>query len=120
MTTTTSPRAASRAPLYQGTEPLPLTNAPPWIQNSTGRAASSAAGVNTLRYKQSSSVGMLLPLPPRNASIPPSDWTELARCFVQSSTPSHAATGDGALKRSGPTGGAAYGTPRNWSTPAFS
>ena len=40
-----------------GVEPLPVENPPPWIQTIVGRFASSAAGVHTLRYRQSSPVG---------------------------------------------------------------
>ena len=49
VTTTTSPRAASDAPSYQGVAPLPVTKAPPCIHTSTGRRAPSQPGVNTFR-----------------------------------------------------------------------
>ena len=105
-------------PLYQGVEPLPETNPPPWIQTITGRAPSSTAGVTTLRVRQSSSQSGSGPV-----SRPPS---APAACHdtgpnrVASRVSAHGSAGSGGRNRSGPVGGAAYGMPANSTMPSFS
>ena len=57
VTTTTSCFRQMFVPSYQGEEPEPVLNPPPWIQNITGRLAPSSAGVQTLSTRQSSLCG---------------------------------------------------------------
>ena len=54
MTTTTSPRPASRAPSASSSLLVPLENAPGWNHTITGRRAVSVAGVHRFRCRQSS------------------------------------------------------------------
>ena len=89
-----------------------MTNAPPWIQNRTGRCASSSAGVKTLSVRQpaSSTTGSAAPIivssidgfcgatGPKRVGVAHAR-PRLDRC--------------GGRKRSAPTGGAAYGIERN-------
>jgi hypothetical protein len=94
-----------RVPSYQGTAPLPVTKAPPWIHTMTGRRPSSTAGVWTLRYRQSSSQFTLF-----DESSEPSP-TALCGAHglkrLASRVPSHGLADCGGRKRRGPTGGAA-------------
>src|SRR5271165_1229314 len=57
VTTTTSCFRATLVPSYQGEDPEPVLNPPPWIQNITGRFALSSPGVQTFRIRQSSLCG---------------------------------------------------------------
>src|SRR4030095_3593340 len=99
VTTTMSPRVARFLPSYSGSEPEPSVKPPPWIQKKTGRFALSAAGVYTLRYRQSSSRGPLAAVP--GIGLVP--WiAELANAFA-GRTPAQAWAG----------GVAAKGRPRN-------
>src|SRR5262249_53530948 len=91
-------------------EPAPMTKAPPWIQTITGRRAPSVAGVQTLRKRQSSSIG---------ASSNPIMPSALAFCIacarnrVASRMSALAGGGEGARKRRGALGGAGREMPRN-------
>src|SRR3954469_23270798 len=117
VTATISPRRANDAPWYIGIEPEPVTKAPPWSQTTTGRRASSGAGVQTLSVRQSSlgAATMLRPL-----------VTALAACMacgpkrVASRRPVQDSGGWGGANRNGPSGGRAYGTPRKTTTPRSS
>jgi hypothetical protein len=91
---------------------VPSTLPPPWIHTITA-ARCATGGAHTLRYRQSSeSSGWGAP------------W--LAACgqrklnAAASSAPSYAAGGCGGAQRQRPSGGAAYGTPRNSRTPVGS
>jgi hypothetical protein len=118
LTTTTSSRCASWVPWYQGTELDPVWKPPPWIHTSTGRWPSSAVGVATFRNRQSSDWSKRPA--PSMASRPPTPCGAMAPKRLPSRTPDHGSTGWGGLKRSGPTGGAANGMPRNIHTPSRS
>src|SRR5689334_16548269 len=93
-------------------------NAPPWIQNNTGRARSSQAGVYTLRYSESSP--LTGGLPPSNFAIANSVCADWIENFDASSTPSQSRSRLGGCQRSDPTGGDAYGMPRKICTPLCS
>src|ERR1700733_11678685 len=99
--------------------PAPLARPPPWIMNRTGspRPAPSwaawpgwPAGAKTLRNRQSSVSS--------RGPLPLGSWAQRFPYEVASRTPVQGCTGWGACQRNAPTGGAAYGTPRNWSTPS--
>ena len=113
VTTTTSPCCDELACRRRSAiEPAPLTNAPPWIQNMTGRFASSSAGVVTLRVRHCASSHVGGAAPSIFSSGDGSCGANGLAC-VASSTPSHGTGGAGGRKRSLPTGGAANGMPRN-------
>ncbi len=92
-------------PSYQGAEPVPVVNAPPWIHTSTGRRASSHPGVQTFRVRQSSLIGR--PSVPMNRSSGPRSCGAMGPYSVAGRTPPHAGGRSGGAKRSGPTGAAA-------------
>ena len=86
-----------------------MPNPPPWMRNSTGRDPSSAAGVHTLRTRQSSpSIPSVCGMPNTvrtSANLPP--WGGPALCGLAgpgvsaSRTPGHGAGGSGARNRAG-------------------
>jgi hypothetical protein len=104
VTTTAGPAAASFAPSYAGTEPLPWTFAPPWMKTSTGSAL-APSGAQTFSVTQSS-----LPV---NAPPPTIVGPEVAACgqtgpnAVASRSADTQDAGAGGRQRSSPTGGAA-------------
>ncbi len=91
--------------------------APPCSHTITGsRAPGAGAGVHTLRFRQSS--------PGTSGSGSSAAYVGVYGTLgavgpyaPASRTPSQAAGGAGAAKRSAPTGGAAYGTPRKTAMP---
>src|SRR3954451_8560320 len=109
MVTTMTPCPASPVGLYSS--PAPVRSEPPCIQNITGRLPVLApAGVNTLRYRQFS-----------DALATPNEDDGCGQCgakLVAARTPGQRAAGRGGCQRSAPTGGAAYGMPRNSSVAA--
>jgi hypothetical protein len=107
VTTTTSPRAASTEPSYQGMEPEPLTNAPPWIHTMTGSGSLESferRGVQTFNVRQSSDISAPMP---RVVSSTVGACIAAGPVDPASRTPSHARTGSGGRNRSAPSGGAA-------------
>src|SRR6266702_3167533 len=89
--------------------PSPPVNAPPWIHTMTGRPPRPVAvGVYTFRYRQSSDV--LVVMTPV-AMLPV--WAQVFPGHVASLIPVHGAAGWGGCHRRAPTGGAAYGMPKN-------
>src|SRR3954452_18618230 len=80
-------------------------------------AGEASAGANTLRYRQSSD-----PTSPSPSSST-NGWARLRSCTLAlplwsaASSPCHGCGGRGAFQRSGPTGGAAYGIPRQTRAP---
>src|SRR5689334_4578900 len=106
VTTTTSPFTANDVPSYHWVDPEPLVNDPPWIHTITGRRPASAAGVQTLRNRQSSDCAGIVP-PPNIPSNGESGWIAGAPNSSASRTSLHGSTTSGGLNRSGPTGGAA-------------
>src|SRR6266567_3125722 len=92
---------------------VPPEKPPPWIHTMTGSGRrGSVLGVYTLTTRQSSAVLVLVtPVP----TLPVCAHT-LPKVVV-SLMPVHGAAGRGGRQRSAPTGGAAYGMPRN-SSPA--
>ena len=120
VTSTMSPRSTSDTPSYMGLDPDPMKNAPPWIHTITGRAASSAAGVNTFRWRHSSP--MASGSSPRKASIMSGFCGAIAPNPVASRTPSHGSTGTGSRHRPAPPVDPAKGIPANrspapWAAP---
>src|SRR3954447_15657456 len=108
-----SPRAASRAPSNSGADPAPATTPPPWRKTTTGRrAAPSTAGVQTLSDRQSSP--MVTRRFARRSGLMSCGGIGPNRAASRS--PDHDFTGAGERQRRSPTGGAAYGTPRNATT----
>src|ERR1700733_8587707 len=105
MVTTVTPSATR--PAGEESSLSPVTSAPPWIQTMTG-CWPPVAGVKTFRNRQSSDV---LAWPKGEA-----DCGQCGANFVASRTPDQLAAGCGGCQRSAPTGGAAYGMPRNSST----
>src|SRR6266851_251384 len=97
--------------------PAPPVNAPPWIHAMTGRPPRpTAAGVYTFRYRQSSDV--LVVISPV-ATLP--IWAHGFPGQVAFLMPVHGAAGRGGRHRRTPTGGAAYGRPKNSrALPAYS
>src|SRR5438270_8721582 len=93
--------------------PAPPVNPPPWIHTITGSPRrGSVGGVYTLRYRQSSAVlvfGSPETMVPFCAQTLPG--------WVASLTPPHRAAARGGRHRNCPTGGAAYGIPRNSRAP---
>src|SRR4051794_19554582 len=77
---------------------------------STGHGPPPVAGVQTLRYRQSSSPGGVGPC--ANSEIGRFGCGAGGPGASASSSPVHGSTGAGAAQRRAPTGGAAYGTPR--------
>ncbi len=113
--TVTTPSRLNERPSYQGLAGEPAKKPPPWIQTSTGRAASVSpgTGVKTFTFSVASpgtdGSGMsVTPGSPRCAVGPNSS---------ASRTPVHGSAGSGAANRSGPTGGFANGMPRNAAEP---
>src|SRR6266567_3236496 len=88
---------------------VPPEKPPPWIHTMTGSGRrGSVLGVYTLTTRQSSAVLVLVtPVP----TLPVCAHT-LPKVVV-SLMPVHGAAGRGGRQRSAPTGGAAYGMPRN-------
>src|SRR3954454_16871674 len=70
-----------------------------------------------LRYRQSSDGAGIRPLPVGPISAPTS-WNAGLGKLTVSRTPDHGRGGFGALNRSLPSGGVAYGTPRNLTMPS--
>src|SRR6516225_3178295 len=108
MVTTVAPSATSGA----GSKSLlsPVTIPPPWIHTMTGKCEPACwwLGVKTFRYRQSSD---MLAWPNSVAGC-----GQCGANRVASRTPDQLAPGCGGCHRSAPTGGAAYGMPRNSST----
>src|SRR5437588_8395238 len=111
MVTTMTPCPTSPVGLYSS--PAPVRSEPPCTQNITGRLPDLAlwvpAGVNTFRYRQFS-----------DELATPNEDDGCGQCgakLVAARTPGQGAAGRGGCQRSAPTGGAAYGMPRN-SSPA--
>src|SRR3954453_15066203 len=116
VTTTTSPRRASRSPRYSNPGPAPFRKAPPWIHTITGRRASSVAGVHTLRVRQSSSWPISSPPMP-----PPAGAGGCGAHLPHSSagrTSLQGVAGWGGRNCNGPTGGAANGIPLKTARPS--
>src|SRR6516164_3494064 len=111
MVTTVAPSATSGA----GSKSLlsPVTSAPPWIHTMTGKCEPACwwRGVKTFRNRQSSDV---LAWPKGDGGCGQCG----ANC-VASRTPDQRLAGCGGCHRSAPTGGAAYGMPRNSLTAPF-
>src|ERR1700759_3215395 len=110
MVTTMTPCPTSPAGLYSS--PAPVRSEPPCTQNITGRflAPWVLAGVKTLRYRQFS-----------DELATPNEDDGCGQCgakLVALRTPGQGAAGRGGCQRSAPTGGAAYGMPRNSSVAA--
>src|SRR5690242_10072342 len=111
------PSRAKEPPSYTGTAEEPRVSAPPCSHTRTGsRAPGSGEGVQTLRLRQSS------------PGISGSDryWANASEYggfgavgpkVPASRSPSQGSGGSGGRNRRGPTGGAAYGMPRNTATP---
>ena len=104
-----TPCPTSPVGLYSS--PAPVRSAPPCTQTITGRLRAPAlAGVNTFRYRQSS-----------DELATPNEDGGCGQCgakLVAVRTPRQGAGGFGGCQRSAPTGGAAYGMPRNSSVAA--
>ena len=100
----------------RGTALDPLTNAPPWIQTSTGSPCAPGSGVHTLRLRYSSPATTGFGSSASNGGGYPG-MGAVGPWVTASRTPVHGATGSGARKRRSPTGAAAYGTPRKATTP---
>src|SRR5271170_4556592 len=104
MVTTITPWCARFSPSYPIAAPVPCSNPPPWIQTITGRRSSAdLAGVQILRYRQSSLRG--------GGEGPYSPFAgnggceqALANC-VASRTPVQEAADSGGFQRKSPTGG---------------
>src|SRR3954469_5028604 len=79
-------------------------------KTSTGQGPSPERGVQTLRYRQSSSPGGIGPQ--AKSEIGRWGWGGGGPKVSASSSPAHGATGAGGRQRRSPTGGAAYGMPR--------
>src|SRR6516165_1303481 len=94
--------------------PSPPMKPPPWIHTMTGRPPRpTTGGVYTFRYRQSSDV--LVVITPV-AMLPV--WAHAGPGQVAAFlTPVHRAAGRGARHRRAPTGGAAYGMPKNSRAP---
>ena len=104
LTTTTCSRPLRFCPYCLGSEPEPVMNPPPWIHTITGsRSSRVRAGVQTLRYRQSSLCPVGSEPPPMVAPL----WGQEAPKRVQVRTPVHGRTGCGGRQRRSPTGGAA-------------
>src|SRR6516164_5891202 len=105
MVTTVAPSATSGAGSKSSLSPV--TSAPPWIHTMTGKCEPACwwLGVKTFRNRQSSDV---LAWPKGDA-----DCGQCGANCVASRTPDQLAAGCGGCHRSAPTGGAAYGIPRN-------
>ena len=108
------PCFANHSPSVRGSDAEPAAKPPPWKTTSTGRFSPAArAVVHTFRYRQSS------PMPAsRETSGSPNIVPCMQRVPQVSAlrVPVQGATGWGAFQRSGPTGGAAKGTPRKTRT----
>ncbi len=102
----TTPSRANAVPSYCGTPPEPLTNAPPWIQTSTGSPVAAGSGVQTLRLR-TSSPGTTGSGRSRSIGAGYGGLSAVGPNAVHSRTPGQAGAGAGAAKRSSPTGGAA-------------
>src|ERR1700722_18738251 len=85
----------------------PTRKEPPWIHTMTGRCPRTRApgGVKTFRYRQFSEV-LATPNPEGGCG-------QCGANAVAARIPVQGAAGCGGRQRSGPTGGAAYGMPRN-------
>src|SRR3990167_3458002 len=103
LTTTTLPSTASRVASKIGSLALNAMNAPPWMNTITGSDPVSA-GVQTLTCRQSSA--------PMKVS-PETCCEHIVPGPVASTGVVHGVGTAGGANRSAPTGGAAYGTPRN-------
>src|SRR5947207_3121712 len=90
-------------------EPLPNTNAPPWIHTMTGSLAPflAAAVAHTFRNKQSSDEVFEIESVPREKPT----CAQSAPNLVALRTPFQVGKGCGGRQRYSPTGGAAYGIP---------
>src|SRR5688572_14260075 len=98
----TAPLRASASPSYCGWDPAPDLSDPPYDHTMTGlRSEADAAAVQTFRYRQSSLTSRAVPWPCMHRG--PND--EASRTSL------HDWTGCGGRHLSGPTGGAANGTP---------
>ncbi len=106
-----TPREASADPSKMGSIAEPIVNPPPWIHTITGSGAAAAPvlllGTNTFRYRQSSEV-----VAGQVALGIMQVWTHPG-LSSEGSGIVQASGGEGGANRSGPTGGAAYGTPKN-------
>src|SRR6516162_93945 len=93
--------------------PSPPVKPPPWIHTMTGRPPRpTTVGVYTFRYRQSSDV--LVAITPV-AMLPV--WAHAGPIQLAFLMPVHRAAGRGARHRRAPTGGAAYGMPKNSRAP---
>src|SRR5579883_1526811 len=79
------------------------------MKTITGFSVCGAFGVHTLSTRQSSLVVLSKPPPCSEVLI----WGQAGPSFVAGFVPLQAGAGCGGRKRSAPTGGAAYGMPRN-------
>ena len=126
-----SPFRECVAVVEQGSDPLPSVWSPPWIHTITG-SPSAPAGARTFSVRQSSlclpgatfraRVSALRRAAPRprprtrlskNSSIPAPRWNAVGPNFLHERTLRHGSGGAGGFQRRSPTGGAAYGMPRN-------
>ena len=91
-----------------------MVNAPPCDHTITGRRSEAdAASVHTLRYKQSSLIGVAVDVAPPRPPAPPLGCMHRAPNWSAERTPAQLRTGCGGRHRNGPTGGAANGMPLN-------
>ena len=116
--TVTIPSRAKVAPSYTASAPQPNFRLPPWIQTSTGIPAPPGSGVHTFRFRQSSPSGGLRSRSIRAFSTSSGSCGWQGPNRVASSTPSHGRRRSGGRNRSRPTGGSAYGIPRNTAMPS--
>ncbi len=117
------------APSYMGSDPEPVVNAPPWIQNMTGSVAwGSRLGVQTFRFRQSSPDGSVSqrvsmntrPALPANHLFGGGSCGQMFPKRVASRIPDQRSGGAGGSQRRSPETGAAYGMPLKAKTPPAS
>ena len=89
------------------------------MKNSTGRRPSSSPGVQTFSVRQSSATGSG-PIASVCCMCGFSAWTETGPNSNASRVPDHGSAACGGAKRSSPSGGCAYGTPRKTDSPSSS
>src|ERR1700680_4859464 len=94
MVTTTTPLDARRLPENSALAPVPVVNPPPCSHTMTGRRLSSRPGVQTLRFRQSSSdlVGSLGKLKPGTGGV----WGEIGPQAAAMRVPAHGLGGSAA------------------------
>src|SRR5687767_15531695 len=111
-----TPLFAFDVPLYEPRWPAPRNAAPPYNQSTTG-AFFAFAGPYTLRYRQSSDCTPATPPPLTEPSLF-TGCGQGASFATAARWPGHGSGCCEAFQRNSPTGGFAYGTPRNTCTPS--